>query len=554
MSLTAEILSTIPGNPLAGLDRADRLWQQLREGGSTPPQVIYESSQMAAIAPDPSLGLAADGIAAEATEDVIQAAIQADVVVLGGTLGIVLATALAQGGARVALVERGRLQGRDQEWNISRSELAVLVDRGLLSAEELASVIGSEFNPVRIAFAGGPDRWVRDVLNLGVSPAKLVAILRAKFLAAGGILLEQTQFETLTIHPDRAIVQARAIGAVAPGAGGAGGGAAFSDWASEGEPIVLAARLVLDAMGHQSPIVRQTRGPAQPDGVCLVVGTCATGYPANDTADLIATTTGIDQQRQYFWEAFPAGNSRTTYLFCYGDAHPSRPSLREVFDDYFRLLPAYQGLDSLAGLKFQRALFGVFPAFRNSPLRPPVDRLLFVGDSSGLQSPLSFGGFGALLRHLDRLLSGIETALQTDRLDRAHLSLLLPYQPNLSVTWLFQQAMRVGVGQQLPPDRINRLLDAVFGEMAAAGDRVLRPFLQDVVQFPALSVTLARVAIAHPLLVAQLIPQLGLPSLVGWMRHYLALGLYHAGDRLALSGDEPRRSAWRYGSGNDWHG
>jgi len=74
------------------------------------------------------------------------------------------------------------------------------------------------------------------------------------------------------------------------------------------------------------------------------------------------------------------------------------------------------------------------------------------------------------------------------------------------------------------------------------------------VQFPALSITLARVAIAHPLLVTQLIPQLGLPSLVGWMRHYLALGAYHAGDRLALSGDEPRRSAWRYGSGNDWHG
>ncbi|HEY9689219.1 MAG TPA: hypothetical protein V6D46_04435, partial [Coleofasciculaceae cyanobacterium] len=145
MSLTAEILSTIPGNPLAGLDRADRLWQQLREGGSPPPQVLYESLQSTAIAPDPSLGIAADGITAE----VIEEAIQADVVVLGGTLGIVLATALAQGGARVALVERGRLQGRDQEWNISRSELAVLVDRGLLSAEELASTIGSEFNPVR---------------------------------------------------------------------------------------------------------------------------------------------------------------------------------------------------------------------------------------------------------------------------------------------------------------------------------------------------------------------------------------------------------------------
>jgi hypothetical protein len=53
-------------------------------------------------------------------------------VVLGGTLGILLATALlannsSSGGRplRVAVVERGQLLGRDQEWNITRSELQV---------------------------------------------------------------------------------------------------------------------------------------------------------------------------------------------------------------------------------------------------------------------------------------------------------------------------------------------------------------------------------------------------------------------------------------------
>ncbi|MBD2159609.1 FAD-binding oxidoreductase [Limnothrix sp. FACHB-1083] len=543
MSLTADLLSTIPGQPLAGLARADRLWQQLRglddRGGKPPISVIYESSQN--LADDPDNLPPAN-------------ALMVDLVVLGGTLGIVMATALAQAGWRVVLMERGQLQGRDQEWNISRSELAVLVERGLLTAAELERAIASEFNPVRIAFAGGQERWVRDVLNLGVSPAILVAQLRQKFLAAGGILLEQTQFVSLTVQPDRVWVQGRSLLGGPTGATGAGGNAAYGDWVTAHQATVtIGARLVLDAMGHQSPIVRQTRGPAKPDGVCLVVGTCATGYPANDSADLIATTTGIQDDRQYFWEAFPAQAGRTTYLFCYGDAHPSRPSLHDLFEDYFRLLPAYQNLPSLEGLQFQRALFGFFPAFRQSPLQPTVDRLLFIGDSSGLQSPLSFGGFGALLRHLDRLLDGITNALQTDRLDRSHLSLLLPYQPNLSVTWLFQQAMRVAVGQQLPSDRINRLLDAVFGEMAAAGDRVLRPFLQDVVQFPALSIALARVAIAQPALVAQLIPQLGLPALLDWMRHYLALGLYHAGDRLALPARKPVRSAWRYGSGNDWH-
>jgi hypothetical protein len=34
--------------------------------------------------------------------------------------------------------------------------------------------------------------WTRDVLNLGVSPAKLIDLMRAKLAAAGGVLLERT--------------------------------------------------------------------------------------------------------------------------------------------------------------------------------------------------------------------------------------------------------------------------------------------------------------------------------------------------------------------------
>jgi lycopene cyclase CruP len=48
--------------------------------------------------------------------------------VAGGTLGVFVAVALAQRGWRVAVVERGKLAGRTQEWNISRKELLELVE------------------------------------------------------------------------------------------------------------------------------------------------------------------------------------------------------------------------------------------------------------------------------------------------------------------------------------------------------------------------------------------------------------------------------------------
>ncbi|XHX80774.1 MAG: NAD(P)/FAD-dependent oxidoreductase [Stenomitos frigidus ULC029] len=475
MTLTKQLLSQIPGNPLEGLRRTDRLWQSVKDGTQPVPTVVEESL---------------DAIAVEW-----------DVVVCGGTLGILLGAALAQRGWRVALLERGSLRGRDQEWNISRHELQVLVELALLTEAELQQTIATEYNPARIAFLNSPDVWVRDVLNIGVDPVSLLERLKQKFLTYGGQLFEQTPFASAIVHPNGVTVNA--------------GQQSFKT------------RLVLDAMGHFSPIVQQARQGKKPDAVCLVVGTCADGFPANSTGDLMATFTPVQQQCQYFWEAFPARDGRTTYLFTYLDAHPDRPSLEALFDDYFRLMPDYQTV-SLEQLQFKRALFGFFPCYRQSPLKPQWHRILPIGDSSGSQSPLSFGGFGAMVRHLARLTGGIHEALQSDRLNRQALALLQPYQPNLSVTWLFQRSMSVGMNQSIEPNQINNLLAIVFQTMNRLGDPVLKPFLQDVVQFPALAQTLAQTALTHPGLILKIIPHVGLPTLVAWLFHFTNLAVYAA--------------------------
>jgi lycopene cyclase CruP len=88
----------------------------------------------------------------------------------------------------------------------------------------------------------------------------------------------------------------------------------------------------------------------------------------------IDTTPVLTSLLQLFWEAFPAdgGSARTTYMFAYSDAHPDRPTFERLLDAYFALLPAYQGLgpDGLDALKFKRVLFGGFPCYADSPLKP----------------------------------------------------------------------------------------------------------------------------------------------------------------------------------------
>ncbi|HEY9890160.1 MAG TPA: FAD-dependent monooxygenase, partial [Candidatus Obscuribacterales bacterium] len=294
---------------LQGLRATDDRWRQYRQGQVPNPSVVTTATT--------HLG-----------------SLDWDVVVGGGTLGILIGTTLAQRGWRVVVLERGQLRGRDQEWNLSRQELVELVTLNLLSEAELEAAIASEYNPARIQFGDSPPVWVRDVLNIGVDPVYLLDTVKQKFLAAGGTLAEQTTFQGAIVHPDGVTITT-----------------------AQGP---YTTRLFIDAMGHFSPLVQQARQGQSPDGVCLVVGTCAQGFPANDAGDLMVSFTPVHRQCQYFWEAFPAREGRTTYLFTYVDPHPERPSLEDLFDDYWVLLPEYQPV-ALIDLTIKRALFGFFP-------------------------------------------------------------------------------------------------------------------------------------------------------------------------------------------------
>lgn len=105
------------GTTLKALERADAVWAKIRNmpmgddaaAGSTPPRPFVVES-------DERMGVSACDF---------------DVCICGGTLGILFGAALQARGQRVLVVERGALKGREQEWNISRSELMSLVPLGV---------------------------------------------------------------------------------------------------------------------------------------------------------------------------------------------------------------------------------------------------------------------------------------------------------------------------------------------------------------------------------------------------------------------------------------
>ena len=502
------------GTTLEALKRVDGVWRTIRnmpEGEAAGPAPVFVT---------------------ESSDRLDTTRCDYDVAVCGGTLGILVATALQSRGQRVVVIERGPLRGRDQEWNISRPELESLVPLGVLTQDQCDEVITKEFNPIRCGFYDGesgapsgdagsiePAIVTKDILNTGVKPALLLDAVRGNFEAKGGVVVEKTAISGISVRPNGTQLDTSPLGANEEGDG----------------PSAITARLVVDCMGFASPIVRQARWGQKPDGVCLVVGACARGFDesANDAADLIYTTTDItaidDSKGQYFWEAFPAGSGpkdRTTYMFTYVDADPSRPSLAELLDDYWNLMPKYQGLDSIDDVELLRVLFGYFPTYRDSPFPARWDRVTQIGDASGMQSPLSFGGLAALLRHIPRLTDAMEDALLSDLLDRECLAAMNQYQPALSASWLFQKCMSVSPGTSPPDGFINRLMRVNFGVMSSLGDEVMRPFLQDVVKFGSLGKTLVTMTTREPMFVPQILIQAGPGPILDWLRHFIMLGAY----------------------------
>ncbi|KAL7429994.1 hypothetical protein ACHAXH_006011 [Discostella pseudostelligera] len=543
-----------------------------------------------------------------------------DITICGGTLGIFIATALLakNPSLRLSVIESAKLRGRDQEWNISRKELEELAELGVLTEQDLEVAITTEFPGCRAGFKNqevtpldgsyfdngeiGYECYIPNVLNLGVSPSVLIENVAARFRSMGGTILENCALRGIAISESiGAALELHYLDKQSSIENDKDGGD------NQSNDDIITTKLVLDCMGNASPISRQQRFGRKPDGVCAVVGTCAGGFEkeTNLIGDIIYTNTEIqvinekrqsncnvengklvnESRLQYFWEAFPVGiggsngmepgtsDVKTTYMFTYMDASEGRPSLSTLMDDYWQLLPIYQPsiTDVEDDLDVKRVLFAYFPTYRDSPLRPQWSRLLAVGDASGIQSPLSFGGFGALTRHLGRISSAVVEALEHDLLHKDDLGMINAYAPNLSAAWMFQKAMSVRIGQKVDPKFVNRLLATNFEVMHNMGVKsTMMPFLQDVVRIDGLVGSLARSFVADPSFMPQIVAHVGIPTLVEWLGHVGMIATYHALHTAVSPILEPivestmkndpreryiwrrRIEAWKFGSGNDY--
>lgn len=442
-----------------------------------------------------------------------------DIVIVGGALGALTAAMMARLGYKVALVERIKFGRMNREWNISRSELQTLVEVGLLTPDELESVIAREYQDnFNLFFSGNnppaarsPVLYTPTVLNIAMDCDRLLQLCGQKLLAAGGQIFECTEFEQAFLEPEAVTVQVR-------------------DLATD-QISYLQSRLLIDAMGTASQIAQQINGGQAFDSVCPTIGGVvkdgfAPGVWDQNYGEPLFTNGDTSRGRQLIWEMFPGeGKDLTIYLFYYHQISADNPgSLLELFEDFFTCLPDYRRCN-LDQLEWRKAAFGYIPGrfSRHAQDRlPGCDRILSIGDAASLNSPLIFTGFGSLVRNLPRVTHLLHTALQSNLLSGQDLGLVNAYQDNLAATWIFSRGMMAKPQSTLPPYWINAILNAFFGVLSTEPPDQVDDFIKDRGGWLFMTRTILKAGLRMPKIPWWVAHAIGLKELLKWGPTYLA--------------------------------
>lgn len=360
------------------------------------------------------------------------ASVDADVVFLGGGLSLLVAAEVARLGRRVVVLERARAGAVHREWNASERELAPLVTTGIVTAAELSELVIARYETGICRFHGSAPNRVRGVLDRAVDASALLRRVREVAVARGVTFVDGANVSGLGAGPNTVRVA----------------------W-SGGE---LVARVAVDARGAASPY-------ASADLVCPTVGGVLGGLDLDPKqGDILVTTEHAIRGRQHVWEGFPGrAGEVTVYLFYYA-RRQAAGSLADLYARFFRTLGDYA-----AGVpRLVRPTFGYIPGWSRltPPPRGPHPRIVLVGDAAARHSPLTFCGFGAMLRTFQPVAARLADATRHG-----------PAEESIHA-WTGLLA-RLMASEKLDGASLNDLLGAAFASLAELGNEAFASLLQD---------------------------------------------------------------------------
>lgn len=380
-----------------------------------------------------------------------------DVVLAGGGLSLLFAPVLAGLGLKVGVFERGRAAVVHREWNISRSELWPLTASGLFQPEEVESLVVARYEHGVCRWHGGGEYPVRGALDHALDAGRLLVEVRRRAEDRGVRFHEGHTLTGMAEGPDAVRLCFERTG---------------------GGRAEVTARLLLDARGVSSP-------HATADLLCPTVGGVLTGLREGTApdelnprvGDILVTTEGVEEGRQHIWEGFPGRpGEATVYLFYYAPAREVRGehALLRLYARFFERLGKYKRGEP----RLLRPTFGYIPGWSRlvPPPRAPGQRVVLVGDAAARHSPLTYCGFGAMVRSFLPGARAIAAALLEGR---------VPLGPVVHDTPLHAVTGALALFMACPPraperhQEVNELLDTAFAALHSMGNEPYAALIKD---------------------------------------------------------------------------
>lgn len=419
-----------------------------------------------------------------------------DVALVGGGLSLLIAPLLARRGLSVVVLERAVPGVVHREWNASAQELEVLIETGLVDRALLERLIVNRYRHGICRWYQGGTYDVQGVLDCAVDATALLAHARDAALAAGVTLMQRAW-----------------VGGEVAGPNGVALGLwdAAPDAPTTKAKQVLQVRVMLDGRGVQSPY-------ATADLMCPTVGGVLEGLDEGDgptridpkVGEILVTTDDVSQGRQHLWEGFPARPGETTvYLFYYARRHDVPvAALTSLYRRFIHHLSTYK----TGRARLVRPTFGFIPGWSRltPPPKAPHSNIILIGDAAARQSPLTFCGFGGMLRSLTRICDAVRARL--DARDAARLAVddKLLHMGTGALTQLMAQPSTQDV------HRLNALLDAAFKTLYHMGQDDFAALLKDEMPLETFVRFLYQTSRVHPAVWQDVRQGLGLVKSAQW--------------------------------------
>ena len=296
----------------------------------------------------------------------------------------------------------------------------------------------------------------------------------------------------------------------------------------KGKAFYYKAKVLVDVMGILSPIAMQLNEGVPQTHVCPTVGTIASGFEDIDfdTGEILASIGPAEmfpgRGRQLIWEGFPAEDSQfISYLFFYDEADsPNDKSLLGLFDTYFRKLPEYkkQGSEFVV----HRPVYGIIPAYFhngfNRTRESADDRIILFGDAASLGSPLTFCGFGSMVRNLPHLTADLDRTIDENDFSKKQLEKISAYEPNVASMANLMKYMCFNSATD-EPNFVNDLMNEVMIVLDGMPERYRQAMFRDEMKIEDLMQVMFHLALRYPKVLMVTWEKLGVQGSLGFFKN-----------------------------------